>query len=159
MLNQIINNINIISTRNKLSLVLIKPEMNVHFLNELEKSGYNYLDVGFEIAKFITLASDKKYLSVDVQDHFYKLIKEYSFSNATISSPTIILSNIGILFEADLQLNVTLIISNLSKSFHVVLAWNGLEKHQSLLTWPNNETKFSLNFSQIPINLYDYEIQ
>ena len=81
------------------------------------------LNISFEVARFI---HDNK--PADLKNNCFSFIKRIIFEN-TFSHPIlgkiIYLSNIGVLFEPELGLDVDLFLSNISRNILTLIDWDG----------------------------------
>lgn len=81
------------------------------------------VDLGFELASFIHDNESPDYLP------FIKnLISKQTFLHPSLGK-VVYLRNLGILFEPELGLDVSLLLSNLSKNTLLLLDWNGQIKY------------------------------
>lgn len=81
------------------------------------------VDLGFELASFIHNNESPGYLPF-----IKELISKNTFSHLTLGK-IVYLRNIGILFEPDLGLDVSLFFTNLSRNTFLLLDWNGQMKY------------------------------
>lgn len=81
------------------------------------------VDLGFELASFIHNNESSDYLPF-----IKELISKKTFSHPTLGK-VVYLRNIGILFEPELGLDVSLFLTNLSRNTLLLLDWNGQLKY------------------------------
>ena len=153
-----INHIENSAERHKISLIQCSPALLATCVQEIKASGYPVVDVGFEMATFISTLSSHRYLTLDVHEHFNTLVSNYSFTTRSNGDPAVILYNIGILLEPELMLNVSHLLKETGRNYQVYMVWEGVAQPDGLLTWSSDEINYSINLNHIPIKIQHYAI-
>lgn len=98
---------------------------NKFFLSEIQS-----LNIGYKVAEFIH-NTDNINIKQECFSYIKQLIAENTVKYAELGK-TIYLTNIGILFEPELGLDVNLFLTNLSRNTLLLLDWDGEYKHPYL---------------------------
>lgn len=111
--------------------------------------GYPLIDVGKVVAEFISVRSTAKHLGLDVDEFFKGLIGELAEEHW--GAKGVLLTNIGILLEPDLSLNVEKILMDLSREYAIVIFWPFQVENSRRLVW-DDTAKVSLDFPEQTIH-------
>ena len=111
--------------------------------------GYPLIDVGKVVAEFISVRSTAKHLGLDVDEFFKGLIGELAEEHW--GAKGVLLTNIGILLEPDLSLNVEKILMDLSREYAIVIFWPFQVENSRRLVW-DDTAKLSLDFPEQTIH-------
>lgn len=111
--------------------------------------GYPLIDVGKVVAEFISVRSTAKHLGLDVDEFFKGLIGELAEEHW--GAKGVLLTNIGILLEPDLSLNVEMILMDLSREYAIVIFWPFQVENSRRLVW-DDTAKVSLDFPEQTIH-------
>jgi len=111
---------------------------------------YPQLNVGKFIAQFISDNTIGKHIGLDVEDYFKRLIRDTSKEHWGIKG--VALTNIGILLEPELSLNVEKILLDLSKDNAIVIVWHHIVENSRRLAWDDAAVKFALEFPEQTIH-------
>jgi hypothetical protein len=153
-INHIVNS----AERHKIIILQCSPALSGSCIQEIQNAGYPVLDVGFDIAKFISTLSSRRYLTLDVHDYYQKLIRDYAFTAGSNPDPVVVLHNIGILHEPELMLNVSHLLKETAKTCQVLFVWQGVVRDNGMLSWSSDETNYSIDLTHIPLKIQNYEI-
>lgn len=111
--------------------------------------GYPLIDVGKVVAEFISVRPTAKHLGLDVEEFFKGLIGELAVEHW--GAKGVLLTNIGILLEPDLSLNVEKILMDLSREYAIVIFWPFQVENSRRLVW-DDKAKVSLDFPEQTIH-------
>ena len=102
----------------------VAPRSRLVFVRNLERTEkISRVNLGKEVASFI-VSSRESDETPNIQSFIKQLITERTTVHPEIGK-FIFLTNIGILFEPELSLDVELLLSNLSRNILLFLDWNG----------------------------------
>lgn len=129
------------------SFLNLAPRYKFVFVRYADKLGnIPVVNVGQEVASFI---HDNKHS--DLKAECYNFIKHLISSNAQINvelGKYVYLTNIGILFEPEIGLDVELFLKNISRNTILFLDWNGEFKYP-YLHFLHSDSKNRINLSQL----------
>jgi hypothetical protein len=118
--------------------------------DDLSLIPYPQVNVGKAIAQFIAGRTIGKHIGLDVEEYFKRLIGETSLEHWGIKG--VALTNIGILLEPELSLNVEKILLDLSKDSAIVIVWHHVVENSRRLVWDDTAVKISLEFPEQTIH-------
>lgn len=102
----------------------ISPRSRLVFVRNLDRTqNIPRVNLGEEVASFI-VSSRETDDATNIQSFIKQLIAERTTVHPELGK-FIFLTNIGILFEPELSLDVELLLSNLSRNILLLLDWNG----------------------------------
>lgn len=104
------------------------------------------LNIGYKVAEFIH-NSDNINIKQDCFSYVKQLIADCTVKYAELGK-TIYLTNIGILFEPELGLDVNLFLTNLSRNTLLLLDWDGEYKHPYLY-FKHRDSKNKIDLSKL----------
>ncbi|MDP8267262.1 MAG: hypothetical protein P9L97_00915 [Candidatus Tenebribacter davisii] len=113
----------IFKLRNKLCFILtngVNKDIIETFTNEYK---INSVDIGLELSNALFNEDLHKQLSIIALEKFNGIIEDNI--SVFMGQDTIVLYNLGILFEDDLKLNLESILLEISKSVLIILLWEG----------------------------------
>ena len=116
---------------------------------DLSAIGYPLIDVGKVVAEFISVRPTAKHLGLEVEEFFKGLIGELAEEHW--GAKGVLLTNIGILLEPDLSLNVEKILMDLSREYAIVIFWPFQVENSRSLVW-DDTAKVSLDFPEQTIH-------
>lgn len=148
-----------LTDRHKITILRCKPEEVELCREKLDQKGLNPVNIGKEVAQFISAQNDLRFISLKVSDFIAQLFKEKKVSPDGLPVEALVLYNLGVLFEPKLELNPTKILKDNSKSIAIIILWEYYVDENGLLTWSDQHPKINLDFSEIPVKIIDYEIQ
>lgn len=128
-----------LSTRHK--LFWYKPTQS----DDLPAIPYPLINVGKDVAQFISGRTTGKHIGLDVEEYFKRLISEQAQEHW--GAKGVALDNIGILLEPDLSLNVEKILMDLSREYVVIIVWTYGVENSRRLVW-DDTIKGSLEFPE-----------
>jgi hypothetical protein len=158
MLNLFLEEILTSSDRYKLYLLRYQAaelEKKIQFLNA---SKINVINLGLELSHYIDSLDDFRYLTIDVYDFVIKLLDKNKSKFKENSNNVLAIYNLGILWEASLELNVTSILKEFSKSSSLIILWENNLEIAHRLTWPTQSGSIFLDFSDIQLKELKHEI-
>jgi hypothetical protein len=94
-------------------------------ISSRELENFEYLDVGLELSKVLSLVDLDKVSTNQLLEYFDGLVKDHVFQNRDFGY-VLALKNVGILFEPQLVLNFTTFVERTSQNVLVVLNWRGV---------------------------------
>ena len=110
---------------------------------------YPLIDVGKVVAEFISVRPTAKHLGLDVDEYFKGLICDLAEEHWGVKGVS--LTNIGILLEPDLSLNVEKILMDLSREYAIIIVWPFQVENSRRLVW-DDTAKVSLDFPEQTIH-------
>lgn len=110
---------------------------------------YPQINVGKVVAQFISISSIGKHIGLDVEEYFKKLISDSALEHWGVKG--VALTNIGILLEPVLSLNLEKILMDLSREYAIVIVWPYQVENSRRLVW-DNTSNVSLNFPEQTIH-------
>ncbi|MEI7590586.1 MAG: hypothetical protein WCJ49_04680 [Deltaproteobacteria bacterium] len=112
-------------------------------------TSYPLIDVGKAVAEYISDRPAAKHLGLDVEEFFKGLICDLAEEHWGVKGVS--LTNIGILREPDLSLNVEKILMDLSREYAIVIFWPFQVENSRRLVW-DDTAKVSLDFPEQTIH-------
>ena len=153
-----IKDISVTTERHKLFVLACIPielENNISFIiNE----NIPVINIGKELAVFLDELEDYRYLTIDVFDFIKKLLDKNKVKINEVGNHAIAIYNLGTLLEPTLQLNVTKLLKEFSKSTSVIIIWENQIDNLDFLTWDTKKDKYFLDFSDTTIKRLHYAI-
>ena len=110
---------------------------------------YPVLDIGKDVAEFISKRDIGKHIGMDVEDYLKATIRSNAKEDA--GSNGIALQNIGILLEPELSLNVEQILLGLSQEMVIILLWPYVTESSRRFRW-SADAKVALEFPEQTIH-------
>lgn len=123
-----------------------------------QKQNIYALNIGLELSSYISKLKNYKYLNIDVNEQIKKLIDKYKTQINSGSNHIIAIYNLGILFESELELNVTQLLQDISRSVAIIIIWDNYNLENNTLSWLSDNNPYTLQFSEIQIKKLHYEI-
>lgn len=117
--------------------------------DELSAIPYPQINVGKAVAQFISGRTVDKHIGLEVEEYFKKLVGASTQDHWGIKGAA--LTNIGILLESELSLNVVKILMDISREFAIILIWPYNIENSRRLLWEDS-AKFSLDFPEQTIH-------
>ncbi len=105
--------------------------------------------MGKVVAEYISLCPNRRHIGLDVDEFFKGLIGELAEEHW--GAKGVLLTNIGILLEPDLSLNVEKILMDLSREYAIVIFWPFQVENSRRLVW-DDTAKVSLDFPEQTIH-------
>ncbi len=123
---------------------------------EIKHLMYPFINVGLLLSQFIQQKAESKYIGLEIEEHFRKIIHEKSvFDHTGIRG--IILYNIGILLEPDLELNPEKILMDVSKEIAIIISWPYKVEQNKRLIWESYSNSMMLDFPDFAIKKLELE--
>ena len=116
--------------RNKLCLIPVNGVTKDIIYTFNNTYNINSINIGFELSKVLKNEDLGKNLPIIAVESFRKIIE--GSTSVYLDQETIVLYNLGILFEDDLNLNLESILLEISKNIVVILLWEGEISKQGL---------------------------
>jgi hypothetical protein len=110
------------------------------------KLNISYINIGFELSKFIQSQKKDKFLGINSADFLRNLLIEKATLSINVAHPTVAILNLGILFEPTLSLDPLSFIRELSKEVSIILLWENIVINDNIFQWDNNN-EYKLDFS------------
>lgn len=120
-------------------------------LQEAALHGIPCVNVGKELAQFLSQKGNSKFLSLETEEELKKIISQKS-KLAKSGNLSVSLYNLGILLEPNLKIDATKIIKELSKEISIIILWEGLTSEPAYFYWTEKNNEFGFNFSETNIN-------
>jgi hypothetical protein len=134
---------------------IIQLDDCIKFINSLN---INVFNIGKEVSLFISALEDHSKLNLEVFDFVTTLLEKSKATLLGLKLPVVAIYNIGILLEPSLNINVSQLLKDFSRTSALILVWEGEIDHSDHLYWsPQQNTKF-IDFSDIRINKLQYAI-
>lgn len=129
------------------SFLNIAPRYRFAFVRNTERlCGMPSVNVGHEVAAFIH-ENEHTDIKAECFSFIKQLISKHTQNNSEIGK-YIYLTNIGILFEPEIGLDVNMFLTNLSRNTMLILDWNGEVKYPYLY-FLHSGSKHKINLSQL----------
>lgn len=128
-----------------------KDDMSRHhlFFTQSEIQGVTYFDVGLELSKVIENYLGLKQLPMIAEDKLNKLVERFTFNIAEIGE-VVALTNMGILFEPELQINIHDKLDSYARSRNVIVWMRGsLIKSGRFYLAGCNNPRYSIDLNDI----------
>jgi hypothetical protein len=113
--------------------------------DDLSAIPYPLINVGKDVAQFISGRITSKHIGLDVEEYFKRLISEQAQKHW--GAKGVALDNIGILLEPELSLNVEKILLDLSREYVIILVWPYGVENSRRLVW-DDTARDSLEFPE-----------
>lgn len=153
-----IQDISYSTERYKLYTVFCNQDGLVDCIAWLHDNKIHSINIGKELASFIESLEDFSYLNIDVLDYIKKLLDKYKYKNSNSGNEVVAIYNVGILLEPTLELNVTQLLKDFSKTSALIIIWENQSDLLSKLYWPTQEKDVFLDFLETPLKKLQYEI-
>jgi hypothetical protein len=124
----------------------------------LQSENIAALNIGKELAAFISKLDNHKYLNIDAYDFIKKLLEEHKSKLNGTGNNIAAIYNLGILLEPKLEFNAVQLLKEFSKSASIIIIWEYQSDIPDRLTWPTQKQKFFLDFSDIHLKEMHYAI-
>ena len=150
---------NQVANTDRYNLFCIKSDMPNQLLvrDILKKTGIQDVNIGFEMAESLISTKESKFINIEAQEFLQMIIESKSVLVANFKIKTIVIYNLGILFEPLLGLHLISILKELSKTTAIILLWEGQTDNDGKLFWDAKKPQFGLDFYDI--NLKEINIQ
>jgi hypothetical protein len=143
--------------RYKLYVLPVSASQLQPAITRLEAVGVPVLDIGREMARYLTDLQDTTYLSIDAHDQVKNLFEERKAKITDRGNELLAIHNLGILLEPALELNAAQLLKAFAKSAALILIW----EHQIVedrLCWPTRPGEYALDFSDATFKKLPYAI-
>ena len=127
-------------------------------IGSIHSKNISVLDIGKELAKFISTLDNHKYLNIDAYDFIKKLLESHKSKLNGIGNDIVVIYNLGILLESSLEFNTVQLLKEFSKSAALIIIWESQSDIPDRLNWPTQKQKFFLDFSDIHLKEMHYAI-
>ena len=107
---------------------------------------FKSINIGRMVAEFVRSKQGEERIPFQTKDYITKILNENIVADDVLKQ-YICLKNIGILFEKELGLDPTNIISNFSRNTVVILPWSGEIRNKTLFL-NTAESNYSIKFEQ-----------
>lgn len=144
--------------RHKIYILMSMPDELPKSISFLQSENIKVLNVGKELANFINLLDDYRFLNIEVYDFTKKLLDKNKSKINGSGNDVIAIFNLGILLEPKLELNVVQLLKEFSKSSTLIIIWENQFDLNNQLNWSTQKQNVFLNFSDIPLKKLQYEI-
>ena len=111
--------------------------------DDLSAIPYPQINVGMEIARFISSNTIDKHIGLEVEEYFKRIVGESTQEHW--GAKGIALVNIGILLEPEFSLNIEKILMDISRVYVVIIIGPFIVENSRRLAW-DDTSNFSLNF-------------
>ena len=113
-----------------ISYLKTKPR-NIIIIHHGKFEDIEYLDIGLEFSKLLLPILNTKHISFKAQDLLQELLISF-ISNNSVLGEILPLTNCGILFENELQIDILALIDKYSKGTILILDWQGEVENNKL---------------------------
>jgi hypothetical protein len=124
----------------------------------LKSHNINAINIGKELAEYISGLEDYSYLSIDVHDHAKKILENHKSKINNTGNDIVAVYNLGILLEPALELNAIQLLREFSKSSAIIIIWENQFDNYNRLNWPTNTKNVFLDFSETQLKTLQYAI-
>ncbi len=129
-----------------------------HWTTVLKSQNIPVINIGRELANFISKTGDYKYLNIDAPE-FLKHLLEIHRDNADGSFNNVVaIYNLGILLEPDIDLSASHILKEFSKSTGLIIIWENRFDTPEKLAWETQRNTFFFDFSDTPLKILNHEV-
>ena len=126
------------------------------FKEYLSELGIRSLNIGYEMATFISKKTSLKYINIEAAEYLNEIVSENANTITGLNIPCISIFNTGILFEPALSLDAKSILKGLSKKIIVLICGEGKVLSGEKLVW--NEENIEIGFDYKDINIKEIKI-
>ncbi len=116
------------------------------------------INVGRELAAFIEGLDDFSYLNIEVFDYTIKLLDKLKAKINNIGNEVVAIYNLGILLEPALELNVSQLLKEFSKTAALIIIWENQSDIPDRLNWSTQQNNIFLDFTETPLKKLQYAI-
>ena len=124
-----------------------KPNSLLEITKSLQEQSIPVINVGKTLAEHLSKIRRIKHLHLEAEDQFKRLIDTNAKKLSSEKPPVIAIFNLGILLEPAVCIDVAKIIKELSKSYAIIIIWDGQTDTSEILHWGTQKEKFQLNFT------------
>jgi len=146
------------SDRYKLFLMPCKTNEMGNCIAQLYANGINAVNVGRQLAEFVSNHKDPDFLDHDIIDYFTKLLDTHKSKTGQHPNYIVAAYNLGILLEPSLNINAPQILKECSRSQSLIILWENEHTNNGYLFWSEPENNITLDFTDIKIKTIRHEI-
>lgn len=144
--------------RHKIFLISCLPENTETYVRQLHSQKVASINVGYEVANFISQLNDYAYLNIDVYDFIVKLFDARKAKSDHRGNDILCIYNFGILMEPALLINTVQLLKDCSKTTAIIILWEHIFEIPNRLLWTSQQSKVNLDFSETPLKQIQYAI-
>lgn len=137
--------------RYNIYVIACREDSLLRIAGHLESGNIPVINVGRSLAAYLADLKSARHLHIEAEDHFKKLVQSGARSVAPGKPPVAAIHNLGILFEPAIRIDATRIIKEISKSYAVVIVWDGGIDAPGVLHWGSQKEAYQLNFTDTPL--------
>lgn len=102
------------------------------------------LNIGYKLAEILKKKSDSKYLDIEAEEDIQNLIIN------NVSEKSLLIYNIGILFENTLNLDLENLFYKLSKMINILLIWSGeIDREKNKLFFFKKDSSYFIELNSL----------
>jgi len=127
-------------------------------ITQLQSEGVQVLNIGKEMAGFISELKDHRYLNIECYDFVRNLLDIHKTKITGAEYEMVAVYNLGILLEPELDINASQLISDFSKSAALVIVWENSLDMPDILTWKTQQKKYYIDLCNIRPKTISYAV-
>jgi hypothetical protein len=127
-------------------------------ISYLKSKNITVVNIGKEIASFISNLKDITYLHIEVYDYIKKLLDNHKSKINGSGNDILALYNMGILLEPYLELNAVQMLKDFSKISALIIIWENSNYNSNVLHWNTQKNNFQFDFSESHLKILQDEI-
>jgi hypothetical protein len=144
--------------RNKLFIMDCSNNSLLNYIDLLNSYDIKVINFGKVLAEFINSLEDLNYLNLEVFDFMKKTLEMNKNKINNLGNDIVAIYNLGILFEPLLELNVTQLLKDFSKTAALIIIWDNQSEIPGRFYWSTQQSNVFLDFSEIPLKKLQYAI-
>lgn len=137
--------------RYKMKWITVNPENERKIVNSFRKNKIPVLNIGKKVSFFINSNLKSNHLALEVENYLNDLFPQKAKFIEIFGINTLVIHNLGILFEPSLELNPTFFIKEQSKNIFIILLWEDYFQKPGYFFWDSNYQDIGFDFSDINI--------
>lgn len=149
----------LISTnRHKLIVLNCNAENIENCITQIQSEGIIVLNIGKELARFITGLNDHRFLTIETYDFIRNLLDTHKTKIPGTVIEIVAIYNLGILLEPELEINLGQLFSDFSKSSGLLIIWDNPSEIHEILTWKTQQKKYYIDLGTLVPKTIPYAI-
>jgi len=124
----------------------------------LESNKIQSVNIGKEISAFISDLNDQRYLDLEVLEYTKKILESNKKRISNLANEVVAVYNLGILFEPLLEINVSQLFKEFSKTTAIIILWENQSNKPNHLHWKTQTNEIFLDFTETPLKKLQYAI-
>ena len=137
---------------------MCKPEDISRCIEFIQSEKINTINIGRELAAYISSLEDLRHLNIDVHDYIKKLLDKHKSKIKNTGNDVVAIYNTGILMEPALELKAVQLLKDFSKSAALIIIWENQSDSDDRLHWSTQKNNVLLDFSETQLKRLHYAI-